>query len=68
VLLIDFLDGWLYELWRSRRLLSGDVGLVRASLMFKVAWPPLEVESAEAPRDPIVLLAAAALRTAAVVV
>jgi hypothetical protein len=44
------------------------VGLVRASLMFKVAWPPLEVESAEAPMEPIVLLAAAALRTAAVVV
>ena len=58
----------MYELWRSSKLLSGDVGLVLASLMFKVAWPPLEVESAEAPMDPMVLFAAAALRTAAVVV
>ena len=58
----------MYELWRSSKLLSGDVGLVLASLMFKVAWPPLEVESAEAPIDPMVLFAAAALRTAAVVV
>jgi hypothetical protein len=47
-----FFAGWLYELWIKSRDLSGEVGLVRASLIFRVA--PLAI--ADAAACPIVLL------------